>query len=123
MSIFEDTASHATRHHPVRVAILGCSGSIGTQTLDVCRQHADKVEVVALSVHSSTKFLVEAAREFKVAHVAVSDPAHAQDPILSELPKDCVLGCGPHAVAELCELDEVDCVVSAVVGAAGIEAG
>ncbi|MGN0287753.1 MAG: 1-deoxy-D-xylulose-5-phosphate reductoisomerase, partial [Atopobiaceae bacterium] len=54
MSIFEDTAPKSSRPRPLRVAVLGCSGSIGTQTLDVCRQHADKVQVVALSVNTST---------------------------------------------------------------------
>ena len=42
-----------------RIAILGCTGSIGRQTLNVCRQHADKLEVVALSAHSNTKELVD----------------------------------------------------------------
>ena len=123
MSIFEDTAPRASRHQPLRVAVLGCSGSIGTQTLDVCRQHADKVQVVALSVHGSTKALVAAAREFGVSHVAVSDERHAHDAILGELPQGCVLHTGPEGVVALGELPEVDCVVSAVVGAAGIRAG
>lgn len=123
MNIFEDTAGKVARRRPLRVAVLGCSGSIGTQTLDVCRQHADKVEVVALSAYGSTKALVDAAREFGVAHVAVADRAHAHDAVLDELPAGCVLGTGPEAVVELGVLDEVDCVVSAVVGAAGIEAG
>ena len=48
----------------IRVAVLGCSGSIGRQTLDVCRRHRDRVSVVALSVNSSTGELVAAAREF-----------------------------------------------------------
>ena len=123
MNIFEDTAGKVARRRPLRVAVLGCSGSIGTQTLDVCRQHADKVHVVALSVHGSTDALVRAAREFGVAHVAVSDEAHARDAVLQELPEGCLLGVGPRAVVELATLDEVDCVESAVVGAAGIEAG
>lgn len=123
MNIFEDTAGKVQRHKPLRVAVLGCSGSIGTQTLDVCRQHADKVEVVALSVYGSTDVLVAAAREFGVTRVAVANEAHANDPVLSELPAGCKLGIGPKAVVELGVLDEVDCVVSAVVGAAGIEAG
>ncbi|MBO7674003.1 MAG: 1-deoxy-D-xylulose-5-phosphate reductoisomerase [Atopobiaceae bacterium] len=123
MNIFEDTAGKAARRRPLRVAVLGCSGSIGTQTLDVCRQHADKVSVVALSVHGSTDVLVRAAREFGVAHVAVADASHKDDAVLQELPKGCSVGFGPEAVVELATLREVDCVVSAVVGAAGIEAG
>ena len=123
MSIFENTAGRVERRRPLRVAVLGCSGSIGTQTLDVCRQHSDKVKVVALSVHASTKKLVAASLEFGVRHVAVSDIAHGQDSVLGELPTDCELGVGPEAVTRIATLDDVDCVVSAVVGAAGIEAG
>lgn len=123
MSIFEDTAPHAERRRPLRVAVLGCSGSIGTQTLDVCRQHADKVEVVALSVYSSSDALVAAAREFGVSHACVADVRHADDPILQELPDGCELTVGDDALAALAALPDVDCVVNALVGAAGIRAG
>ncbi len=123
MSIFEDTAPRSERRRPLRVAVLGCSGSIGTQTLDVCRQHADKVQVVALSVYSSSKALVAAAREFGAAHACVADERHGADPILSELPEGCELTVGDGAVAQLAALDDVDCVVNALVGAAGIRAG
>ncbi|MDO4428143.1 MAG: 1-deoxy-D-xylulose-5-phosphate reductoisomerase [Atopobiaceae bacterium] len=107
----------------LRVAVLGCSGSIGTQTLDVCRRHRDRVEVVALSVASSTQVLVAAAREFSVRHVAVASPEHATDPCLSELPDGCELGCGAEAVTGLATLPGVDVVVNAIVGFAGVHAG
>ncbi len=123
MSIFADTTPNIVRHTPLRVAVMGCTGSIGKQTLDVCRQHANKVQVVALSAHASTSALVAAAREFGVAHVAVSNEASLSDPVLQELPEGCMLHPGARGVVELGELPEVDCVVSAVVGAAGIEAG
>lgn len=123
MNIFEDTVGKAPRRRPLRVAVLGCSGSIGKQTLDVCRQHSNKVRVVALSVYGSCDFLVSAAREFGVTHVAVASEAHAHDAVLGELPEGCSLGIGPQAVAALTALEDVDCVVSAVVGAAGIQAG
>ncbi|MBM6774129.1 1-deoxy-D-xylulose-5-phosphate reductoisomerase [Olsenella profusa] len=123
MTIFEDTAPRTCRRGPVRVAILGCSGSIGTQTLDVCRNHPDRVQVVALSVNRSTRALVEAQREFGAAHVAVADEAHARDAVLSELAEGCELTTGADAVTALAELDDVDMVVNALVGFAGIHAG
>ena len=123
ISIFEDTAPSRERSYPIRVAVLGCTGSIGTQTLDVCRHHADKLSVVALSANTSTDALVAAAREFGCAHVAVADAAHAADPVLSELPEGCELGAGADAVRTLAELPEVDVVVNALVGFAGIHAG
>lgn len=113
----------AERGARLRVAVLGCSGSIGTQTLDVCRRHADRVQVVALSVAGSTASLVAAAREFSVGRVAVASPEHAADPCLAELPDGCELGIGSAAVTELATLPEVDVVVNALVGFAGIHAG
>ena len=123
MSIFADPSTLPARRRPLRVAVLGCSGSIGTQTLDVCRQHADKLQVVALSVYGSTDKLVAAAREFGVSHACVADERHADDPILQELPAGCALSSGSEALAKLATLDDVDCVVNALVGAAGIRAG
>ena len=106
----------------LRVAILGCTGSIGTQALDVCRQHADRLQVTALSVNSSTSELVAAAREFSVPAVAVADAAHGDDAVLQELPEGTKLGVGAQAVCELARRDDVDCVLVAIVGAAGLEA-
>lgn len=106
----------------LRVAILGCTGSIGKQALDVCRQHADRLQVTALSVNTSTQALVAAAREFNVAHVAVADESRAGDPALSELPSGCDCGFGAQAVRDLACLPNVDCVLVAIVGAAGLEA-
>lgn len=123
INIFEDTAPRAERPRPVRVAVLGCSGSIGTQTLDVARRHPDKVRVVALSVNTSCAALVAAAREFGAAHVAVADSSRAGDPALEELPDGCELGLGEDAVTALAELPDVDIVVNALVGFAGIHAG
>ncbi|MDM8300500.1 1-deoxy-D-xylulose-5-phosphate reductoisomerase [Collinsella tanakaei] len=116
-----DTAlnQHAAR---LRVAILGCTGSIGTQALDVCRQHADRLQVVACSAHSRTEDLVRFAREFSLKRVAVTDPAHADDPILAELPDGCAFYTGPDAALSICLEDDVDCVLVAIVGAAGLAA-
>lgn len=106
----------------LRVAILGCTGSIGTQALDVCRQHADRLQVTALSVNSSTSELAAAAREFSVPAVAVADVDHGDDAVLQELPEGTKLGVGAQAVCELARRDDVDCVLVAIVGAAGLEA-
>ena len=120
MTIFEDTAPRSARRRPLRLAILGCSGSIGTQALDVCRRHPDKVRVTALAVSSSCAKLVAAAREFGAGHVAVADEARRGDPALDELPDGCELSFGRDAVTALASLDDVDCVLVAVVGEAGI---
>lgn len=103
-----------------RVAILGCTGSVGTQALDVCRQHADALEVVALSAHTDTARLVEAARTFKVHAVCVSAPEHAQDPQLQELPQGCERYAGLSGMTDLVTRDDIDIVLVAIVGAAGL---
>ncbi len=105
-----------------RIAILGCTGSVGQQALDVCRQHSDKLQVVALSAHSSTEALVSAARELGVRRVAVTDTDHGKDPILDELPDSCVLSVGPDAAVNICLSDDVDEVLVSIVGAAGLSA-
>lgn len=104
------------------VAILGCTGSIGTQALDVCRQHSDKLRVVALSAHSRTKELVAFAREFSVPRVAVTSFDHVADPVLSELPAGCELLMGESGAIEASLGDDVDIVLVSIVGAAGLRA-
>ena len=88
----------------------------------MCRQHADRLQVTALSVNSSTPELVAAAREFSVSAVAVADVSHGADAVLQELPEGTELGVGARAVCELACRDDVDCVLVAIVGAAGLEA-
>ena len=107
----------------LRVAVLGCSGSIGRQTLDVCRRHRDRVRIVALSVNSSTSELVAAAREFGVSQLAVADAARRNDPCLAEVGEGTLVDFGPEAVVRLASLPEVDVVVNALVGFAGMHAG
>ena len=114
-----DCASDAQR---LRVAILGCTGSIGTQALDVCRQHADRLQVVALSAHSRVCELVDSARAFGAARVAVTDESRRNDPALANLPDDCETFFGAHAVIDVCLQDDVDLVLVAIVGAAGLAA-
>ena len=120
MSIFPPAPKR--REGRLRVAILGSSGSIGTQALDVCRKHADKLQVTALAVSSSVASVVASANEFSVAHVAVANEVLRNDPRLSELPAGCELTFGDDAVARLATLPDVDCVLVSVVGAIGIQA-
>ena len=127
-----------------RIVVLGSTGSIGRQTLDVVCQHSDKLEVVALAAHGSVDALLAQARAFGVRHVALGDPAAAASPSFEALERtvfdgpptgDVVMpeapggggtepsvGLGPEAVAALAALPEADIVVNALVGAAGMRA-
>ncbi len=120
MNIFEATCSNQQRQRPTRLALLGCTGSIGTQTLDICRMHPDKVQLVAVAANSSAKQLAAIAREFGVRHAALCDESRKDDPELEALPAGCELGFGQDAVTRLAGLDDVDTVLVAVVGEAGI---
>ncbi len=99
-----------------RIAVLGSTGSIGTQTLDVARRHPDKIEIVALSAGRRAHEAFEQAKEFNVRTIALGKEPDC------EIPNEIEVSVGPNAVADLVSLDEVDVVVNALVGAAGLRA-
>ena len=111
-----------------RVVVLGSTGSIGTQTLDVVRQNADKLEVVGLAVNTSVETLGEQMRAFDVRHAAVGDARLDGDARCDAVRayvdgvSDGSFGVGADAVTELVRLPEADIVVNALVGAAGLRA-
>lgn len=107
----------------LRIALLGATGSIGTSTVAVCREHADKIELVALGANTSVAQTLALAQEFGVKHVAFADHTAQHDVALEQKPAGCEVSFGAQAIADLATLDEVDLVVNAVVGFAGIRAG
>lgn len=106
---------------PKRVCVLGSTGSIGTQTLDVARRHPEFVEIVALSANTQAELLFEQAREFSVEHAVLANAeiADAWRARFAEI--GATLHAGPEAIVELCNLPEVDMVVNSLVGAAGMQ--
>lgn len=106
---------------PLEVAILGASGSIGSQALQIARENPDKLKVVALSVDSSTNFLVRAANEFSCKMVCVTDELHAKDSCLEALPKNTMLFTGTEGLLRLIQDEDIDCILIAIVGAAAIK--
>lgn len=104
----------------LRVAVLGSTGSIGRQALDVAAAYPDRIEIVALTAHSSYDLLAAQAREFGVKEVALCD-AGAASRAASLLPGVCV-GSGDGAAVALAEHEGVDLVLNALVGAAGLRA-
>ena len=68
-----------------RIVVLGSTGSIGTQTLDVVRRHPDKLQVVALAANSRAEELLAQAREFGVRHLAVGDERLAGEAVADDL--------------------------------------
>lgn len=115
------------------IVVLGSTGSIGTQTLDVVRRHPDRLSIIGLAVNSSIQKLCDQALEFGVEHlvVAQAQPVQKLGIFTNALCKKAneqgralrpYIACGDEAVLELCRMPEVDLVVNALVGAAGLRA-
>ena len=103
-----------------QIAILGSTGSIGTQTLDVVRQHPNEFSVYALSAHRSLDLLIQQALEFNPAVVCIADERLYQPlrEALSDLPIKVMAG--EKAIAEMVTMPAIDVVVAAMVGYAGL---
>ena len=103
-----------------RIAILGSTGSIGTQTLDVVRQHPDLFEVDLISAGSNAEMLASQALEFDVNNVVICNEARYQ--ALSEAlqDSDSKVWAGIDSLCSLVRSDQVDIVVGAMVGFSGL---
>ena len=105
-----------------RIAVLGSTGSVGCNTLDVIEHLGSGYRAFALSAHKQTDKLIEQVRKYRPAVVAVTDEAAANAiaPILEEMGTEVIAG--PGGLVELVSRVDVDTVVHAVVGAAGLPA-
>lgn len=102
-----------------KLAILGSTGSIGTQALDIVRQHPDKFEVIALTANSNWKLLAEQVKEFNPEYALIGNKRHAKD-LENECSRTNVLN-GKEHLPELTSLNSVDIVLNALVGYAGFD--
>ncbi|MGH2783675.1 MAG: 1-deoxy-D-xylulose-5-phosphate reductoisomerase [Actinomycetota bacterium] len=96
-----------------RIALLGSTGSIGTQTLDVVRKHPDRFRVVALAAGSNAELLAAQADEFR-PELALLDSGSA------DVPPGTRFATGRAALLEAAALPDADVVVNALVGSAGL---
>ena len=101
-----------------RIAILGSTGSIGSQTLDVVRQHPERFEVVMISANSSAESLVAQALEFEVPKVVICS-GEKYPFVRDSLPGSQVYE-GIDAACELVQGEEIDVVVASMVGFSGL---
>ncbi len=102
------------------IAILGSTGSIGCSTLEVARHSAGDIRIAALSAHSNVAQLVQQAIEFQPRWIVATDPEQAKKIDRRELPRETELLIGPEGVDRVVRAAEVDVVVAAVVGSAGL---
>lgn len=104
-----------------RLAILGSTGSIGEQTLDIVGAHPDCYSVYAITANNQVDRLIEQAKEFKPKVVAIANEAHYAKlkHALADMP-DMELLAGAKAIADLVTAPEIDTVVTALVGYSGL---
>lgn len=103
------------------VVILGSTGSIGTNTLDVISSLNGRFRAVGLSAHSSWQPLFEQAQIYQPKHVVVTNDTVAGEIDHAQLPKDTELLFGQKGIETMVTAKETDIVVTAIVGAAGLE--
>jgi len=104
---------------PTGVAVLGSTGSVGEQALDVIRAAEGRFRVVALAAGRSAERLAAQARELRPAAVGLVDETQAAA-LAAELPPGCRLAVGAEAVAELAAGDDADVVLNGITGSAGL---
>ena len=103
-----------------KVAVLGSTGSIGRSTLEVIAASKGRLRAVALSAGSNTELLLRQAQSVHPRRIVVADTAAAGRQDWSTLPAGVERMVGPEAVARLAADPDVDIVVSAIVGSAGL---
>ncbi len=104
-----------------QICILGSTGSIGTQALDVIRQHSDLYEVYCLTAHNRVEQLAAQAHEFKPASVVIANETHYErlKELLADEP-DIKVYAGASALEQIVEAAPIDMVLTAMVGYAGL---
>lgn len=103
----------------IGVAILGCTGSIGKQTLDVVRQYKDEFRVCALVCGTDAVTLIKQAEEFRPEFVGIADETKRE--ALCEIGYKCEIFAGENAQEIAASLSSVDIVVASVVGLSGLK--
>ena len=103
-----------------KIAILGSTGSIGTQTLDIVRQHRDLFEVELISANNSVDLLISQAKEFDVNNVVICNPDSYSVVAEGLKGSDCKVFAGIGSLCSLAAAEDIDIVVGAMVGFSGL---
>ncbi len=106
---------------PKHIAILGSTGSIGTQALEVVAQHRDDFSIEVLSANGNADLLIEQAKAFQPNAVVICDDSK-WDYVRDALdPHDIKVYAGPEALEQVVQMDPIDIVLTAIVGFAGLK--
>ena len=104
-----------------RIAILGSTGSIGTQALEVVKQHPDKLDVEVLTAHSNAPLLIRQAIEFMPNAVVISNESMYQQVREALDPYDIKVYSGSESIEQVVEMETIDMVLVALVGWSGLK--
>ena len=104
-----------------RIAILGSTGSIGTQALDVVNAHPDNLEVEVLTAHCNADLLIKQALEFKPNSVVIGNEKFYKKVSEALQPHDIKVYAGEDSISQIVESNEIDIVLAAIVGFAGLK--
>ncbi len=104
------------------ITILGSTGSIGLSTLDVLTRHQDKFRVVALTANSNVELLVKQCKQWQPEYAVMANTEHAEmlSKHLRKNAPDTTVLAGEEGLEKVSQLEEVDYVMAAIVGAAGL---
>ncbi len=103
------------------IAILGSTGSIGTQALEVVAAHPEKFEVEVLTAQNNAQLLIEQARQFKPNAVVIANETLYEQVKGALLPHDIKVFAGDNAIASVVQMDVIDMVLTALVGYSGLQ--
>ncbi len=106
--------------HPCKVAILGSTGSIGCSTLEVIGESRGRFQAIALTAHQRLGRLCDQARQYSPRWVVATDATRSGRFDWHRLPESTELRLGPDQLCDIVRQDEVDVVVAAIVGSAGL---
>jgi len=104
-----------------RIAILGSTGSIGTQALDVIKNHTDKFQLEVITAQNNVELLIKQAIEFKPNTVVIGNKEHYNKVNQALLPHNIKVFAGEESICQIVESDTVDLVLVSVVGFAGLK--
>lgn len=104
-----------------RIAIIGSTGSIGTQTLEVISDQKDRFEVEVLTAQHNADLLIKQALEYKPNAVVIGNEAHYQKVSDALFPEDIKVYAGAEALESVVEMDTIDIVLTSLVGYAGLK--
>ena len=107
--------------HKKHIAILGSTGSIGTQALEVIAAHREKFEVEVLTAQNNADLLIEQAKNFKPNAVVIGNEDYYNQVKEALIPLDIKVFAGESALASVVQMDTIDLVLTALVGYAGLK--